>query len=134
MKISELIAYFGEKTVLEQPMNPLAIAEQCEFDKKEPRTIAGGDKRPDYRERAINLVTKLKWWFSSTCNSHYDLMKRYVRVQCPYCTSTETEVYAGSGSGWTHTVTYKCLKCDSRILLTMGYGGFTANPGDKKEE
>ena len=72
MKQSELKTIFGSKVFEETCHNPLDIAESVEF--------ARSNKDTDYRERAINKVTDLKLPFSSTCNSVFDIFKRFVTV------------------------------------------------------
>lgn len=91
----------------------------------------------DYRGAAIDRLVGLRVPFSSNCNIVWDMMKRFVKVECPYC-GGNTKATSGSGNCDTSSTTYVCEKCDSRIVLSTQNDGISLIPsakaGGKKNE
>lgn len=115
MKYDDLRDHFDSSTIIESVYyNPLRVAEVNEFNKK--------DAEGCYRERAIDFVNHRRMPYSSTCNSSYELFKRYVSVTCPYCRGA-TKVVHGGGAGGSMTIDYQCVDCGAEISLNVPDGG-----------
>ena len=78
----------------------------------------------DYRNSAINFCNNKKIDWSSTENNCYDVLKRYVKIECPKC-HREMEVVNGSGNCNSSYVTYKCNSCETQVNLTIPKKGFS---------
>jgi len=76
----------------------------------------------DYRNRAVNLLMNLKADFQSNSNIIYDLMKRFVKIKCPYCDAW-MDVRGGGGNSQMHTLNYVCPE-HAQISLSLPSDGF----------
>jgi DNA-directed RNA polymerase subunit RPC12/RpoP len=89
----------------------------------------------DYRNEAISRLVDLKVSFSSNCNIVWEMMKRFVRVECPYC-GGKTKASGGGGNGHASSMEYVCEKCDSKVILSVFNDGVSLIPakaGRKKD-
>lgn len=76
----------------------------------------------DYRNKAIDYMVTNKLSFGSSCNSHHEIMKRFITVKCPVC-GKEMTVTQGGGNSDTSTTTYTCADCKTVANLTMPNDG-----------
>lgn len=85
-----------------------------------------------YREDAIDDVVSKEMPLQSEGNCDFDLMRRYVHVQCPYC-GTDMGYNNSSASSGQTTTYYLCSECKAEATVTIvSCGGFTAQPRRKK--
>ena len=101
-------------------INPLNIILDVEFDKPD-------NKNMDYRNRAIDKVIDLGLPFSSECNSHHEITKRFVKIVCPYC-GKEMELVSGSGDSHGCSEGFRCPGCKASIMLNLPYDFFSVQP------
>ena len=107
----------SKKTIDEQYVDFGQLICSDEFGKKQP-------SNKNYRERAIERLIESKCSFSSNLNILYDLMKKYVKVECPHCQEIMA-VKSGSFYIPISTTTYQCNKCNAKISLTLPPDGFS---------
>ncbi|MCK9557061.1 MAG: hypothetical protein M0R50_03340 [Candidatus Cloacimonetes bacterium] len=127
MKLSELRKYFTSPED-DVDLNPLMVAENKAFNR--PSSFRPDD---DYREQALNMVTKHKLPFNATDNSVWNIFKRLVKVTCPYC-GGETKCMSGGGVVGYYSVYYQCESCGGSIQISIEPGGFSADPGNRVGE
>ena len=123
MKVSKLKGLGLRQKTLDEMEIPIAdVISTDEFNT--PRNSK------DYRESAIDRLVDLKVGFTSNCNIVYNLMKRFVGVECPYC-GGKMKSSTGSGNGMSSSMHYVCEKCESEVNLTTFNDGFHAGPSEK---
>ena len=89
----------------------------------------------DYRNEAISRLVDLRVNFSSNCNIVWEMLKRFVKVECPYC-GGKTKASGGGGNGSVSSMEYVCEKCDSKVILCVSNDGVSLIPektGGKKD-
>jgi predicted RNA-binding Zn-ribbon protein involved in translation (DUF1610 family) len=84
-------------------------------------------KGDDYRQEAIEFMMKNKITFNSTCNSNFNMAKKFIKVDCPTCGKPmKYEGGSGSSSQYTHRFVCKSKRCPS-ISITIPSDGITVN-------
>jgi hypothetical protein len=119
MKLPELLKHFSERQINDlldsDGINPLRLCENIEFNK--PHQLGG-----DYRNKAIDRVIKTGFPFQSTCNTIYDLLKRFINVTCPHC-HTKMAANNGGGNGSMHSIDFVC-ECGTVVTISSPPEGF----------
>lgn len=122
MKIKDMVNHFPVNTK-DIDVNPLRIAEDYYFH--QPYTN-------DYRDEAIKAVVKKKLSFDSTCNSVFEIAKKFIHVSCPGCNKTKLEAKGGTGSGDIFHIDYQCPLCETKVSITIPVDGISINFPEKK--
>jgi predicted RNA-binding Zn-ribbon protein involved in translation (DUF1610 family) len=102
----------------EDDVNPLTEHEDHFFNKRVHK------ENKDYRELAIKKCLQNKDSFVSTNNSLWNLVKDYLKFQCPIC----GELLSFSGSSGSHgfySSKTMCEKCKIEINLELPSDGIT---------
>ncbi len=82
------------------------------------------DLKSNRKQAEIDFVIKNKINYSSTFNTYYEFMKRFVKVDCPQCGEVLTGS-GGGGSGHDYHIDYQCGKCGTKVNLCGNpEGGF----------
>ena len=81
-KITDYLRYITIEQAFDWCGDWTAAILHDEFHKKQPRI--GGDET-DYRERGIERLIKIGVPWGSNGNIDYLIVKKYMRVVCPYC-------------------------------------------------
>jgi predicted RNA-binding Zn-ribbon protein involved in translation (DUF1610 family) len=72
----------------------------------------------------IDFVIGHEISIGSNSNTHYNFMKRFVKVDCPKCGQSISGT-SGGGSGSEYHVDYHCDKCGTKVSLSGNpEGGF----------
>ncbi len=127
MKLSALKKLFSsvqiERALEFHEVNPLMVAENIEFERKE----RGSTKT--FRDRALDFILKQKVPFTTTGNGPYECFQRFVKVSCPHCDGT-TKVTQGGGSGSSYSVQYRCenTECGTEVSIHTGFDGLSVRP------
>lgn len=113
MKVTALIelGYSLEEVSDAVDLNPLQVAEHTLFDDKEC---------DDYRNEAIDKVLELNVPFTTTQNTIWTFVDRYVIAICPKCGAAMRST-TGSGSGGHYSANFFCPgdHCESVVVLTF---------------
>lgn len=127
MRPDELAKFFSPRALqTATDLNPLRVAEREYFDRKQ-------QPGQNYREQAIEAVTRCKLPFASTGNSVCELMTQFVSVTCPYCKTPGMEAKGGGGNGWVMSTSYHCHKCAAEVSITLTEGALYATPPKEKK-
>lgn len=102
------------KTVSDIEIDHVAAISSDEFNKR-------GKFEVDYRNRAINRLISNRLSFWNNCNLTYDILKRYVRIVCPYCEG-DMKLVNGGGCNSTSSGSYIC-ECGAKADLTLDNNG-----------
>lgn len=73
----------------------------------------------DYRNRAITRLIDMGVDFTSNWNILHDIIKRFVKVICPYCGNDELPVVNGGGGSHVWSACYRCNHCKKEITLSF---------------
>lgn len=123
MKISDLESLnLNPNTIDEIEVDIGDVITSDEFNRKE----SSSKSSVSYRERAIEKLVELKKPFRSNCNIIYEMVKKFIRVTCPYCNS-EMKL-PGDGSGDVTTMVYTCHKCSCWVDIALGENGISISP------
>jgi len=133
MKVSE-VEKLGlmPKTVADLEVSVGDVITDDEFNMPNIR----GKPLRDYRNAAIDRLVGLKVAFSSNCNIVFDVLKRFVKVTCPYC-GAEMKATEGGGNCHTSSITYVCpkeVKCGARVYISTLNDGVSFTPPKKGKE
>ena len=117
MQIKDLNKFVSKKTIDEYYVDFGQAISMDEFNKhiREPEY--------DHREATIDRLVESKVSFVSNANILYNLMKRYVKVECPICHAPMVGS-GGGGSGDSFSTNYRCEKCYITISLSLCHDGF----------
>ena len=128
MKLKDAVKKLGisQKVVDELEESAATLLASDEFNRREPRRLPGEEPGPDYRERAINRAIKAQVPFYSDGNLVYDLVKRYVRILCPYCGVLITG-HGGGGTADYMGVDFRCV-CGAGAHLCFHDDGISFSP------
>lgn len=104
----------SKRTKDEMEIDPTKLIITDEFHR---RDSIGAPKVP-YAERAIDRLirTRIPWY--TEWNITHTAVKRYVRVQCPYC-QTDMVIRGDGGSGLQHHWDLRCDSCHATGSLRM---------------
>jgi predicted RNA-binding Zn-ribbon protein involved in translation (DUF1610 family) len=97
-------------------VDPTHIVEHACFEDR-------SDRRKDYRDLSIDYFLKHKVDFHSTCNSIYNVAKRFIKIKCPKC-GKNMELNGGGGNSSLHNLNYTCT-CGTKANLNMPNEGFS---------
>lgn len=98
-------------------INPLALIVNDEFDKP---------GKGNYRKNAVERTIKTKVQFHSECNTLTELVKKIIKIQCPYCNKEMTHKDSG-GNLITTTINFNCI-CGTTIGITLGEDSIFVSP------
>jgi len=86
----------------------------------------------DYRDSAIQRFVENKLPFYNEQNITFNVMHRYIHVECPYCGKMMKNSGCGGGNGHHSSMEYKC-KCGAKASLCLDHGnGVVFTPKEKK--
>jgi predicted RNA-binding Zn-ribbon protein involved in translation (DUF1610 family) len=114
MKVREISEILPSVKIDEIEVDQTSVIENYFFERRYSK---------DYRKDSIDFMVKNRVDFHSSCNSGFDVMKRFVHVVCPVC-GKNMSAGDGSGSGGTTSMQYKCEHCSVEVFITIPTEGF----------
>lgn len=87
------------------------------------RAFFGNHTCNDYRNESIDYMVKNKIDFHSTCNSIFNVTKRFIKIVCPTCKRNMVYI-SGGGSADSFHHSYRCEHCQTQADLSIPSEGF----------